>query len=82
MGNVEGFTKRNYIVSTVRLIIRVIKSRRLRWTDHVVVMEESRSAFKFLAGTLAGKRPLERPKRIWDDSFRIYINEIGINTEN
>ena len=41
-------------------IVRVIKSRRLRWADHVARMEEGRSAFKILTGTPAGKRPLER----------------------
>jgi hypothetical protein len=44
-------------------IIRVIKSRRLRWEDHVARMEEDRSAFKILTGTSTGKRLLGRPKR-------------------
>ena len=43
-------------------IVRVIKSRRLRWEGHVLRMEEVRSAFKVLTGTPAGKRPLERPR--------------------
>ena len=38
-------------------IIRVIKSRRLRWTGHVARMEEGRSAFKILTGKPTGKRP-------------------------
>jgi hypothetical protein len=47
MGRVEGFTMSNFIVCTVHLIIvRVITSRRLRWTGHVARMEEGRSAFK------------------------------------
>ena len=37
-------------------IVRVIKSRRLRWEDHVATMEEGRSAFKILTG-----KPTERP---------------------
>ena len=36
-------------------IVRVIKSRRLRWADHVASMEERRSVFKILTGTPAGK---------------------------
>jgi len=39
-------------------IVRVIKSRRLRWAGHVARIEESRSAFKILTGTPTGKRPL------------------------
>ena len=33
-------------------IVRVIKSRRLRWAGHVARMEEGRSAFKILAVNL------------------------------
>ena len=44
-------------------IVRVIKSRRLRWADHVTRMEEARSAFIILTDTLAGKRTLRRPRR-------------------
>jgi len=44
-------------------IVRVIKSRRLRWAGHVARIEEGRSAFKILTGTPTGKRPLGRPRR-------------------
>ena len=44
-------------------IIRVIKSRRLRWAGHVATMEESRSAFKVLTGKPTGKGALGRPRR-------------------
>ena len=46
-------------------IVRVIKSRRLRWTGHVARMEEGRSAFKILTGKPTGRRPLGRPRRRW-----------------
>ena len=39
-------------------IVRVIKSRRLRWARHVARMEEGRSAFKILTGTPTEKRSL------------------------
>ena len=42
-------------------IVRVIKSPRLRWADHLSRMEEGRSAFKILTGKPTGNRPLERP---------------------
>ena len=45
-------------------------------------MEEGRSAFKILTGTPAGKRPLGRPRRRWEDNIRIDLKEIGINTRN
>ena len=43
-------------------IVRVIKSRRLRWAGHVARMEEDRSAFKILTGKPTGKRPLGKIK--------------------
>ena len=48
-------------------IVRVIKSRILRWARHVARMEEGRSAFKMLTGKPTGKRPLERPRRRWEE---------------
>ena len=43
-------------------------------------MDEGRKAFKILTSIPAGKRPLGRPRRRWEDNIRIYIKEIGINT--
>ena len=56
MGSGEGFTIRNFIIYFYRSpnIVRVIKSRRLRWAGHVARMEVGRSAFKMLTG----RRPL------------------------
>ena len=63
-------------------IARVIKSIRLRCAGHVARMEESRSAFKILKGTLTGKRPLGRPKCRWEDNIRMDLKKICINTRN
>ena len=60
----------------------MIKSRRLRWTGHVVRIEEGRSALKILTGTPRGKRPLGRPRRRWEDNIRMDLEEIGIKTRN
>jgi hypothetical protein len=54
----------------------------LRWAEHVGIMEEGRRAFKILTGTPAGKRPLGRPRRRWEDNIRMDLKEIGINTRN
>ena len=45
-------------------------------------MEEGRSAFKVLRGIPAGKRSLGRPRRRWENTIRINLKEIGINTRN
>ena len=63
-------------------IVRVIKSKRLRWEGHVARMEEGRSAFKILTGKPTGKRPLGRPRSRWEDNIRMDLEEIGINTRN
>ena len=52
-------------------IVRVIKSRRLRWARHVVRKEEGRSGFKMLTGKPTGKRTLVRPRRRWEDNIRM-----------
>jgi hypothetical protein len=39
-------------------IIRIIKSRRMRWAGHVARMGEKRNAYRLLAGKPEGKRPL------------------------
>ena len=51
-------------------IVRVIKSRRIRWAGHVARMEKSRSALKILTGKPTGKRPLGRPRLRWEDNIR------------
>jgi hypothetical protein len=43
--------------------IRMIKSRRMRWVEHVVHMGEIRSAYKLLVGKPEEKRLLRRPRR-------------------
>ena len=77
---VSGFTMRIFIFCVN--IVRMIKSRRLRWAGHVARMEEGSSAFKMLTGIPAGNRSLGRPKRRWEHNIRMNLKEIGINTRN
>jgi hypothetical protein len=58
-------------------IIRVIKPRRLRWTEHVARMGERRSAYRALVGKPEGRRPLERPRRRWEDNIKMYLRDVG-----
>jgi hypothetical protein len=44
-------------------IIRIIKSRRMRWAGHVARMAGKRIAYRLLVGKPEGKRPLRRPRR-------------------
>jgi hypothetical protein len=52
-------------------IIRIIKSRRIRWAGHVARMGEKRNAYRLLVGEPDGKRPLGRPRRRWVDLLEI-----------
>jgi len=58
-------------------IVRVIKSRRMRWTGHVARMGEERGVYRVLVGKLEGKRPLGRTRRRWVDNIRIDLQEVG-----
>jgi hypothetical protein len=58
-------------------IIRVIKSRRMRWAGHVARMGEGRGAYRILVGRLEGRRPLGRPRRRWEDNIKMYLQEVG-----
>jgi hypothetical protein len=57
-------------------IIRIIKSRRMRWAGHVARMEK-RNAYRLLVGNPEGKRPLGRPRRRWVDNIRMDLGEVG-----
>ena len=50
-------------------IVRVIKSRKLRWAGHVARKGEGGSALKMLTGNPIGKIPLGRPRRRWEDNI-------------
>ena len=47
---------------------------------HVARMEDSRNVFISLTGKSVGKRPLGRPRHRWEDSIRMHLKEIDINT--
>jgi hypothetical protein len=60
-------------------IVRVIKSRRMRWAGHVTRMGDGRGVYRVLIGGPEGKRPLGRPRRRWEDNIKMDLREIGID---
>jgi hypothetical protein len=58
-------------------IIRIIKSRRMRWAGHVAQKGEKRNAYRLLVGKPEGKRPLGRPRRRCVDNIRMDLGEVG-----
>jgi hypothetical protein len=57
-------------------IIRIIKSRSMRWADHVARMGKKRNAYRLLMGKPEGKRPLGKPRRTWVVNIRMDLVEV------
>jgi hypothetical protein len=58
-------------------VIRVIKSRRTRWANHVARMMERRGVYRSLLGKPEGKSPLGGTRRRWEDIIEMNIQEVG-----
>ena len=58
-------------------IVRVIKSRGMRWAGQVARMGEEREMYRILVGKPEGKRPLGRPRCRWVDNSRMDLQEVG-----
>ena len=58
-------------------IVRVVKSRRMRWAGHVAPMGEGRGMHRVLVRKPEGKRPLGRLRRRWVDNIRMDLQEVG-----
>ena len=56
-------------------IIRVNKSRRLRWAGHVARMGARRAACRILVGKHKGRRPFGKPRHTLEDNIKIYFRE-------
>jgi hypothetical protein len=63
-------------------IVRVIKSRRMKWAEHVARRGEGKGVYRVLVGRPEGKRPLERPRRRWEDNIKMDFRETGIDGVN
>jgi hypothetical protein len=60
-------------------IIRIIKSRRMRWVGHVARMREKRNEYRLLVGKPEGKRLLGRLRRRWIDNIKMDLLEMGLS---
>ena len=58
-------------------IVRVVKSRRMRWAGHVAHMWQGRWVYRVLVGKPDGKRPLGRPRRRWENNIKMDLQEVG-----
>jgi hypothetical protein len=60
-------------------IIRMIKSRRIRWTGHVARMGEKKNAYRILVGKPEEKGPLGKPRRRWVDNIKMFLRMFQIH---
>ena len=58
-------------------IVRVVKSRRMRWAGHVARMGEGRGVHRVLVGKPEGKRPLGRSRHRWEDNIKMDLWDVG-----
>ena len=58
-------------------IVRVVKSRRMRWAGRVARMGEGRGVHRVLVGKPEGKRPLGRSRHRWEDNIKMGLEEVG-----
>jgi hypothetical protein len=69
--------KELYVLYSSPNIIRVIKSRKLRWAGHVARMGERSGAYRALVEKPEGRRSLGRPRRRWEDNIKMDLREVG-----
>jgi len=58
-------------------ILRVVKSRTMRWTEHIARMGEGRGVHRVLVWKLEGKRALRGLTRRWENNKKMDIQEVG-----
>jgi len=62
---------------TLPNIVRVVKSRRIRWEGHMARMGEGRDVHRVVVGKPEGRRPLGRPRPRWEDNVKTDLREVG-----
>ena len=50
----------------------------MRWAGHVACMGERRGVYRVLVGKPEGKRPLGRPRHIWEDNIKMDLQGSGM----
>jgi len=59
-------------------IIRVIKSKRMKWAGHVARIGGEERCIQGFGGETWGKGPLGRSRRIWEDNIKINLQEVDV----
>jgi hypothetical protein len=62
---------------SLAIIIRTMKSRRMRWAGYVIYMANKNNAYRVLARNPEEKKPLGRPRHRWEKNIKMQLTEIG-----
>jgi hypothetical protein len=57
-------------------MMKMMKSRRMIWTEHVERMGKKRNGYRILLGKPEGKRPEGRPRHRWEDIIKMHLRDI------
>jgi hypothetical protein len=57
--------------------VRLVKSRRMRWTGHLAPLGEGRGVHRVLVGKPEGNRPVGRPRPRWEDNIKMDLRVVG-----
>jgi hypothetical protein len=75
---VENYMMRSCITCTVHQILLGKIQRRMRWVGHIARMGQMKNEDHTLVGKPEGKRPLERPRRRWEDNIKMDLTNISL----
>jgi hypothetical protein len=53
------------------MLVRVVKSRRMRWAGNVARMGEGKGVHRVLVVKPDGRRPLGKPRHRWEDNIKM-----------
>jgi hypothetical protein len=65
-----------YVLYSSPNIIRVMKLRITRWAGYLARMGARRGAYRVMGGKPQGRRPLDRPRRRWEDNIKMDFPEV------
>jgi hypothetical protein len=63
-------------------IVRLIKSRRMRWAGRLASMGEGKGVYRISVRGPGGKRPLRKPRHMWEDNIKMGLREVEIELDS
>jgi hypothetical protein len=79
---VEKLQNELYSLYSSSNIVRVMKSRGMRWAGHVTRIWDGRGVYRVLVGRPEDKKPLGRPRYRWEDYNLMDLREIRIELDS